>query len=157
MTAAEWPAWTAQLDLGYVEQMVEMGGMSPDAAQAKADADRRVLLTDGQRAAGHLFLVAESGGRRVATLWLGLRDDGGDDGDGDLVWVYDIEVDADVRGQGYGRAVMELAESEARALGHDRLGLHVFARNVVAIALYTSMGYRTIRTHETGHHMIKVL
>ena len=73
------------------------------------------------------------------------------------MWVYDIEVDADVRGRGHGRSVMVLAESEVRALGFSRIGLNVFARNVAALALYTSLGYRTVRTHETGHNMLKDL
>ncbi len=154
MTAAEWSAWADHIDRGYVEQMVEMGGMTAEAAEAKAAADWPALLPDGPLTAGHSYFVAESGGRRVATLWLGQRHD---ELDGDLVWVYDVEVDADVRGQGHGRAVMLLAESEVRRPGFTRIGLNVFARNVAALALYTSLGYRTVRTHDTGHNMLKDL
>jgi hypothetical protein len=75
MTAAEWPAWAAQIDRGYVEQMVEMGGMTEEAAEAKAASDWPVLLPDGPLTAGHSYFVAEAGGRRVATLWLGERHD----------------------------------------------------------------------------------
>ncbi len=154
MTAAEWVAWAEHIDRGYVEQMVEMGGMSRRAAEAKAAADWARLLPDGPLTAGHTYFVAESGGRRVATLWLGELDD---ELDGALVWVFDIEVDADVRGRGYGRAVMVLAEQEVGAVGRSRIGLNVFARNVTAIALYTSLGYRVARRTETGQNMLKDL
>jgi len=154
MTAEEWPAWAAHIDRGYVDQMVEMGGMSAEAAEAKAAADWPVLLPDGPLTAGHSYFVAESAGERVATLWLGERDD---ELDGELVWVYDIEVDEQRRGQGHGRAVMELAEEEARSRGRHRIGLNVFARNVPAIALYTSMGYRTVRSYDAGQNMLKDL
>ena len=123
--------------------MVEMGGMTRPAAEAKAAADWPQLLPDGPLTAGHRYFVAESGGRRVATLWLGERDD---ELDGELVWVFDIEVDADVRGQGHGRGRTPLAEDEARAAGRRRIGLNVFVRNVAAIVRYTSLGYRVIRT-----------
>ena len=42
MTADEWPGWAAHIDRGYVEQMVEMGGMTAEAAEAKAAADAKV-------------------------------------------------------------------------------------------------------------------
>ncbi|MGZ4710591.1 MAG: N-acetyltransferase family protein [Acidimicrobiales bacterium] len=154
MTAAEWLTWAAHIDRGYVDQMVEMGGMSRPAAEAKAAADWPELLPDGPLTPGHSYFVAESGGRPVATLWLGRR---ADDVDGDLVWVYDIEVEADVRGRGFGRAVMGRAEDEARAAGVARIGLNVFALNVAAIALYTSLGYRVVRSHGTGQNMLKDL
>ena len=154
MTAPEWTAWAGQIDRGYVEQMVDMGGMARHDAEAKAAADWPKLLPDGPLTAGHSYFVAEAGGRRVATLWLGQRDD---ELDGPLVWVYDVEVDADVRGRGHGRAVMLLAEDEVRRSGFSRIGLNVFARNVAAIALYTSLGYRVVRTHDTGLNMLKDL
>ena len=152
MTAGEWPAWFEHQDQAYVDEMVELGGMTRPDATAKAESDWPVLLPEGADTPGQHFLIVESGGRRVATLWLGERDD---ERDGRLMWIYDIEVDADVRGCGHGRMTMELAEQEARRHGHDRIGLNVFAQNVAAIALYTSLGYEVTRTHPAGQNMLK--
>jgi ribosomal protein S18 acetylase RimI-like enzyme len=55
--------------------------------------------------------------------------------------VYDISIDPDQQGRGYGRAAMRLAEDEARARGMDRIELNVFGGNEVARGLYRSMGY----------------
>ncbi len=63
-------------------------------------------------------------------------------------YVYDIEVDGEQRGHGYGRALMLLAERVAREAGETLLGLHVFADNTPAVRLYESLGYRT--THVNG-------
>jgi GNAT superfamily N-acetyltransferase len=47
---------------------------------------------------------------------------------------------------------MQLAETEAKALGCTRLGLHVFAINKVAHHLYESCGYNV-----TDLSMVKTL
>jgi GNAT superfamily N-acetyltransferase len=56
-------------------------------------------------------------------------------------FTYEIVIDADQRGRGYGRAAMEALEPLARSLGYDRIQLHVFDHNAVARKLYTSVGY----------------
>ena len=56
-------------------------------------------------------------------------------------FIYDIVIDADRRGHGYGRAAMEALEPLARSLGYDRIQLHVFGHNAVARRLYLSLGY----------------
>ena len=57
----------------------------------------------------------EADGRRVGTIFLGIRDGG--------AWLYDITIDEPERGRGYGRAAMIALEDEARALGHDTMAL----------------------------------
>lgn len=73
----------------------------------------------------------------MGVLWLALRDG--------QPFVYDVEVDADQRGHGHGRALMLLAEIQAHALGKHTLGLNVFADNTPAERLYESLGYETTR------------
>ncbi|WP_346426683.1 GNAT family N-acetyltransferase [Streptomyces sp. YIM 130001] len=52
-------------------------------------------------------------------------------------------IDADQRGQGFGRAAMVLGEEYARAQGAHTLGLSVFGFNTGARGLYESLGYET--------------
>ena len=56
-------------------------------------------------------------------------------------FVYDVEVESDQRGKGYGRGLMVGAESYSRDHGAATIKLHVFGENTVARALYTSLGY----------------
>jgi ribosomal protein S18 acetylase RimI-like enzyme len=75
----------------------------------------------------------------VGVLWLGLsypRDDS--------VWIYDIEVDAEHRGKGFGRLLLAAAEEEARRAGATAMGLQVFGANAVARGLYESAGYEPV-------------
>ena len=71
-------------------------------------------------------------------LWLALQNPRAEAGVG---FTYDITVDEALRGRGYGRAAMELAEEEARRNGLHALALNVFGHNAIARALYSSLGY----------------
>ena len=77
-----------------------------------------------------------SDGRRVGDLWIGPLGD-----DPERWWVWDIVVVEELRGRGYGRNMMLLAEELAQSNGATSIGLNVFARNHVARSLYTSLGY----------------
>jgi ribosomal protein S18 acetylase RimI-like enzyme len=57
------------------------------------------------------------------------------------LFVYDIHLEKEHRGRGYGKAAMRFAEEEARRRGLDRVALNVFGRNAVARRLYESLGY----------------
>ena len=57
-------------------------------------------------------------------------------------WIYDIEVNPEHRGKGYGRALLLVAEQEAARHGSTAIGLNVFGTNTVARSLYESAGYR---------------
>lgn len=67
-------------------------------------------------------------------------------------WVWDIVINDDQRGRGLGRQAMLLAEELARNQGATTIGLDVFANNVVARRLYTSLKYE-----ETSVQMRKPL
>jgi ribosomal protein S18 acetylase RimI-like enzyme len=125
--------------VGYVEQMVEYGGRTREAAQAKADADYASLFPDGVPSPGHHLFAAELDGERVGHLWLAPQQPGWADG---TAFVYDVEVAPTFRGKGYGRAIMLAAEEHARRIGASVLALNVFGGNTAAIALYTSLGYQ---------------
>jgi ribosomal protein S18 acetylase RimI-like enzyme len=152
MTESEWEAWFAGQHARYVAQLVDHGGRSREDAEAKATRDERELLDGGFHTRGQHFLLLEDGGEIVGHVWLGERDD-----DPGLVWVFDVEVAPEHRRRGYGRAAMQLAEDVTLHLGHDRLGLNVFAGNAGAIALYESLGYEATKTYEGGRNMLKRL
>lgn len=111
--------------------------MRRDAAGASG------LLPDGLATKDTRLCLARdaASGDRVGSFWLHLRPHGTQT----AAFVYDIEVDAGLRGRGYGRAVMLTGADLARELGAVLIGLHVFAHNERAIALYTSLGFRRHR------------
>jgi ribosomal protein S18 acetylase RimI-like enzyme len=85
-----------------------------------------------------LFVLEDAGADEpVGRAWLGERD--GPDGRAAYVW--DVFVEEQARGRGFGRRAMELLEKEARRRGHTRIRLNVFGGNEVARSLYRSLGY----------------
>ena len=138
MTEAEFGPWFEQLHGEYERGLIDFAGMPPDAARRKATADHDSLLGDrGLETDGHLVSVLEDEGARVGDLWLAEQERGG----GRFLWIYYIRVDAERRGQGYGKQAMRLAEEEARRRGLPQIRLNVWGGNEVARSLYRSLGY----------------
>jgi ribosomal protein S18 acetylase RimI-like enzyme len=129
----EFAGWRESHRHEYVEGLVSFAGLSREAAEAKAGADVAAVLPAGLATADTYLWVVEAEGRRVGTVFLGLRDGG--------AWLYDITIDEDVRGRGYGRAAMTALEKEARSRGFAGIGLNVWGGNAVARGLYRSLGY----------------
>jgi ribosomal protein S18 acetylase RimI-like enzyme len=140
----EYPAWDHAHRAEYERGLVEFAGLSRDEARAKVAHDVPSVLPDGLATADTRFWMIEDDGRRVGTIFLGIR--------GGEAWLYDIVIDEAERGRGLGRAAMLALEDEVRALGHDSIGLNVWGGNAVARALYRSLGYA-----ERWVHMRKAL
>ncbi|WP_282693606.1 GNAT family N-acetyltransferase [Streptomyces sp. CC208A] len=139
MTEEEFTAWEVRAREAFAQDWIDRG--VPEAqARAKAEASHRELLPRGLAGPGTAIHVALVGGEVVGHVWTAVRElePGVSAG-----YVYDIEVGAERRGQGYGRALMLLAERVTREAGETLLGLHVFTGNTPAIRLYESLGYRT--------------
>jgi ribosomal protein S18 acetylase RimI-like enzyme len=145
MTDDEFVTYRDRLVREYAQEHVLAGNWTAEEAEAKSAAQVDELLPEGLATPGTLLRIAETAagdgaGRRVGLLWLALHQL--PDGTPGQAWIYDIEVDADQRGQGYGRALLAEAEEELRRHGAPAVGLNVFGRNEVALGLYASSGYQ---------------
>ncbi|MGB9112731.1 MAG: GNAT family N-acetyltransferase [Acidimicrobiales bacterium] len=119
----------------YLDEL-ERSGMSRKEAQANLDRNEARMFEGGVPAEGQHFGHVVVDGDEVGVLWLGLAGE-----EPDRWHVYDVEIDEEKRGRGFGRLAMLLAESFAREGGAATLGLNVFAFNKVARSLYQSLGY----------------
>jgi ribosomal protein S18 acetylase RimI-like enzyme len=134
MPADVWDAWRAASIRAYASDMVRVGAWPAEDAEARATSLFARLVPDGQATAGHEFRsIVNEAGRGAAFLW-------------------DIVVDPEHRGRGYGRAALEALEALVPTLGYDAIKLHVFGDNDVARHLYRAVGYS-----ETDVSMIKRL
>jgi len=124
----------------YVDDRIS-AGESPEEARRTANSQMAVLFPEGAPALGQLlYQVVDDEDAVVGILWIGPPM--GEE-TGTKYWVWNVEIDEPHRGQGLGRAAMQLAEDAARAHGATELGLSVFGHNAVARHLYESMGYIT--------------
>ena|SRR3974390_2988375 len=137
LSSDEFESWFPRMRDGYAEDMTRDAGLAPEKATAMAVSQMDGLFPGGVPSPEQLVYVLEADGERVGELWVCDRDDPVQHS----LFIYFIGIDEEHRGKGYGRAAMELAESEARRLGIDRVALNVFGRNEVARNLYRSLGY----------------
>jgi GNAT superfamily N-acetyltransferase len=139
MSQQEFEAYLAQAVPDYAAAKVATGEWAQDVSEGLSQAAFATLLPQGLETPGHeLYTVRDAAsGEPVAILYLAERPRGGRP----AAYIYDIEVDAGHRGQGYGRATMNAALDRARALGAVELNLHVFGGNATARQLYRSLGF----------------
>ncbi|WP_433216930.1 GNAT family N-acetyltransferase [Dactylosporangium sp. CS-047395] len=140
MTQDEFDARLPALHRDYAEDEVRAGRARPESVRLQVAALFARLLPDGVDSPGQLlFSGVAAGGDVVGYIWLALPT-----ADRPQAWVYDVQVDAAFRRQGYGRALMLAAEEELRSRGIGVLGLNVFGHNSGARELYESLGYETM-------------
>ncbi|MFC7546967.1 GNAT family N-acetyltransferase [Plantactinospora sp. GCM10030261] len=143
MTADEYQPWRAKAEAHYARSVAASGRSAQDAARIAADTYAQ-LLPDESATPDHHFWNAYDGDRRVGFLWVKVTHG--------TAFVYNVAVEPDLRRQGYGRAIMLAAERWCRDNALLRIGLHVFAHNTGARALYEQLGFT-----ETGRNMAKDL
>lgn len=139
MTQAEFEAFEEHDILEYAEAEVRAGYWSEADALEKAREVHRRLLPDGLATKDHYLYTIREGRRHAAVgvLWM-MVNRGPAKPSG---FIYDIEIDPAHRRKGYAREAMLELEVISRELGLHQLGLHVFAYNTGARALYESLGY----------------
>jgi len=127
MTAERFRRFAEHSEASYAEDLVAAGRYTADEAMIESRRQMRLELPEGIDTPGQ-------------ELWLGLRRRDGRP----HAFILDIEVAQDQRRRGYGRELMHAAEREARRMGAESIGLHVFGFNTGAIDLYESLGYRRV-------------
>jgi len=130
--------YTAHSIDGYADEIFRAGdfaslGDAREASRKQYDE----LLPDGLDSPGQHFWAAYDGARRVGLLWIFV--------DGAWSFIYDIEMEADVRGLGYGTEVLALGAAAASDLGATHLALNVFGHNQGARRLYERVGFAVTR------------
>lgn len=138
MSVETWEQWRVAAVRGYAADKVRVGAWPAERAEARADREFTDLLPQGLDTPDHeLRSIVNGSGEVVGMLWFGpLRK-----GSRSTCFIWDIEVVAEARGRGYGRAALVALEPLVRDLGYDAIGLHVFGDNEVARHLYRSSGY----------------
>ena len=149
MTEQEFAQWREPQILEYAAEMARNAGRTTEELMGPSERELDGLLPQGSETPRHRLLIAEAGtGEQIGWLWIAERDADA----GKVAWIYDIVVNEELRGRGYGRALMAQAEVQAKEMGLHRIALNVFGDNEVARSLYETSGYR-----ETARQMAKDL
>ncbi len=139
MTDAEFAAFEEHDIQEYAAEEIRAGFWSASDALEKSRQVHEKLLPDGVRTKDHYLYTIQDAetGTPIGALWMMVTLDSPRPSG----FVYDIEVYERYRRKGYGRQAMQELEVVARGMGLRQLGLHVFAHNTGARALYQQLGY----------------
>ena len=134
MTPDEYQPWRAQTASNYAMAQVKEGHWAIETAQRQAWDVVEGLLPAGPGTPGqHLWIARDTDTeRRVGALWIAMRSAG----IGIEAFIYDIYVEDEFQGGGYGRAIMVAAAAASRALGAETVALNVHGTNERAFQLY---------------------
>jgi ribosomal protein S18 acetylase RimI-like enzyme len=143
MTDTEFAAFRARAIHDYAIEKVAADEWPEDRAAALAEEQTAALLPDGKHTDGMFIVMAEIDGvGPVGYAWLALKRP-----EVACAWIYDIAIDEEHRGKGYGRALLNGLEQVAREHGLESIGLNVFAGNDYARRLYERAGYKATSIH----------
>lgn len=150
MTQAEYASYLDGAVADYAADQVRAGNWHPDEALSKARDSFDYYLPNGlSTAKQHLYsVVDDESDTSVGVLWFGIFDSQARP----TAFVLDFVIWEPYRRRGYGTRALRALEDKVRAFGLDRIGLHVFAHNHPARALYEKLGYV-----ETDINMLKTL
>lgn len=122
---------------------------SADTPEEQAADHRQELLgfLDSQTHA-QILICKGADGLRMGYIWVAERGscDPWDLGEAPA-WIYDLWVDPAYRRRSLGKALLLAACQSARDSGFQRIGLHVFGGNQVAIHLYQAAGFYTAHAY----------
>jgi ribosomal protein S18 acetylase RimI-like enzyme len=151
MTDADYDRYLERVVAKYAGEGAKAIGIEPEEAVERAHAQIARLLPEGRRTPGQFLRNLVRAEEVIGVLWFADRLEGSPR----RVFLYDIFIDEDLRGQGLGSAAMALFEDEARRIGADEVALHVFTHNTGAVRLYERLGYRATMKGAGGIRMAK--
>ncbi len=129
-----------------IQEFIELGLPTCAFMHGRAHSDMSAMRRSFQKFAhefvfdrdSQVFVLVSSAGEYAAQLWLHAtvnRFSGVSE-----LWVWDLTVSPKFRRRGIGRALLELAESEAQSRGLEELWLLVSSKNSEAVRLYQQRG-----------------
>jgi len=142
MNFEQYQIWFTRSKEEYIKTKMESNGYTRlEAEQIASDSYAKLLPLGHVSVDQFLYSIyhEEFNDKIIGYLWFYFKTNG----QSKKAFIYDIIIEEEYRGKGYGRLAMLACEIEAKKLGAMNLGLHVFANNAAAIALYQSLGYVT--------------
>ena len=150
MTPAQFAAYLAQSIPDFAQDKILSGQWAKADALALASQSMQDSLPQGLATPDNYLYAMQHGSANavVGMLWIAAQQRG----DRKVAYVYDVIVHEAHRRQGHATEAFAALEKEVLRLGLSGIGLHVFAHNTPAHALYVKLGYAA-----TNINMFKVL
>ncbi len=142
LSPAEFRPYRERLIEEYAEESAAAGRVPSAGARQWAEQETDRLLPHGiDTKDAYLLKIASRGqpGEILGYLWSAR-----DPSHPDHAFIYDLEVLPEHRRRGIAAAAMRQLEGFLADRGYKAIGLHVYARNEIAHALYRKAGYQPV-------------
>ena len=120
----------------WARDMKKAGFLREDVSYEESKEQMKKFTPDGIDTKGHYFMHLVCDGERVGTIWFEIRER-----DVKESYLWDIIIQEDQRGKGYGKKSIVKLEEFVKRRGAVRVSLNVFGYNTVARNLYRKAGY----------------
>lgn len=142
LSADDFAAFKTASVARHAHDQVAGGHWPEDGAVASALTEFERLLPRGLATPSHQLahITDPLTHAVVGSLWFGVYPRGGTL----EAFVYDVHVHEAHRRQGHARRAFQAMEAGLRPMGVTQIGLHVFAHNPSALALYEALGFGVI-------------
>ena len=150
MTEAQYQDYWVESIPAFAQDKIQSGQWAPGEALALAKQSMEDALPQGLATPDNYLYTLRHGPEQtvVGMLWIAAQQRG----ERKVAYVFDVIVHAAHRRQSHAMGAFAALEQEVLALGLSGIGLHVFAHNTAAHALYVKLGYAA-----TNINMFKVL
>jgi len=119
---------------GYAKDKVLAGNWCEEESIGRAKAELAKLLPTDEKTENNYLYSILNDNQVIGMIWLAQT--GSEEG-----FIYEISIDDQFRGSGFGKEAMKQLEEVAKGLGMKKIGLHVFGHSNRAISLYEKLGY----------------
>jgi ribosomal protein S18 acetylase RimI-like enzyme len=137
MTQAEYEVFLERTIPEYAADKIRAGQWAESEALERSRKEFLADLPQGVQTRDNYLYTLYDGDTAVGLIWMrAYLDHPTKDG-----FIFELYVEENQRGKGYGKQAMLLIEEKAREFGLKSIGLHVFGSNKVARNLYEAVGY----------------
>jgi ribosomal protein S18 acetylase RimI-like enzyme len=134
MTSEEFEPFLERSVKNYAEQKTEAGNWTEEEALENSKSDFQRLLPERENSIDNRLFTIWKDDTRVGSIWIAkIAEDTG--------YIYEIYINPEQQGKGYGKQAMLEIETVAKDLGFSKIDLHVFGHNRKARNLYETLEY----------------
>ncbi|WP_246288754.1 GNAT family N-acetyltransferase [Bacillus haikouensis] len=134
MTPEEFSIFVEKSIISYANEKTRSGNWTEEEALDRAKEDYRRFLPQDEKTKNNYLYSLYNGNGWIGSFWIAVMPN-------HTGYIYNIEIEEQFRGQGYGKSAMKEIEIKAKELGLNKIELHVFAHNTTARRLYEKIGY----------------
>lgn len=142
MTESEFKPFINAQIIDYAHENVEAGYWAEEESEEKSKKEIERLLPDGLETKDHYIfsVVDQESNEHVGALWVYVAEKK----KLKSAFIYYIEIFENYRGKGLSKQTLALLDQWCVDKGILKIGLHVFAKNIIARNVYKKFGYKDI-------------